>query len=150
MLTCPEERSSTPSRSVTKSWNGPDRAGFVFDLRVALLSAAEARALGLVFWRLIHTFSPDMVATSGLKPAIKNHSRSYKLKHLRRTLVRHRSAEQSTDDGRLAQGSTKVLGCEVSQGAAKWPSRCSCSRRSRQEVVSGSACAAEVSSKHAL
>ncbi|QNJ22151.1 hypothetical protein SynMITS9220_00845 [Synechococcus sp. MIT S9220] len=32
-----------------------------------------------------------------------------------------KSAEQSTDDGRLAQGSTKVLGCEVSQGAAKWP-----------------------------
>ena len=103
------------------SWNGPDRAGFELDLCIALMLAAETAALALVCLRLISMFSPDMVQLGNLSwllrtvLAVTNSS----------TSTEHsldiKSAEQSTDDGRLAQGSTKVLGCEVSQGAAKWP-----------------------------
>ena len=45
----------------TKSWNGPDRAGFAPDLLVDLALAAETTALVLVCVRLIPAFSPDMV-----------------------------------------------------------------------------------------
>jgi len=61
MLTRPAERGSTPSRSVTTSCNGPDRAGLDPDLCVALLFAAETKALVLVCLRIIPVLSPDMV-----------------------------------------------------------------------------------------
>ena len=63
------------------SWNGPDWAGFELDFCVALLLAAETKALVLVCLRLISVFSPDMVACCNFALAIENRSCSYKLKH---------------------------------------------------------------------
>ncbi len=76
-------------------------------------------ALALVCSRLIEAFHSDVVVYRSMPEVIENCSCSYKLMRLRLVLVRNQFTEQSTDDGRLAKGSSKVVGGEVSKRPAK-------------------------------